>query len=180
MNHRIELAQTETRSAAGHSFLPAVVNANFLLRLSNHTTSLKHLPASSSSAFPPARAGCRPGWGSDRWPHQGSTKACARPEWGVAGDGRGDPVGLQRKQPRETGGEQQEEGWGGRGAWPQQRYNNSQCGHFQRCRRMCECFLTVVIFFLPQLFSMQGSTWRTASWPPTQHCCWAACVREAL
>lgn len=30
-----------------------------------------------------------------------------------------------------------------------------------------------------QLCSMQGSTWRTASWPHTQHCCWAACVRGA-
>lgn len=31
-----------------------------------------------------------------------------------------------------------------------------------------------------QLCSTQGSTWRTASWRPTRHCCWAASVREAL
>lgn len=33
--------------------------------------------------------------------------------------------------------------------------------------------------FCFQLCSTPGSTWRTALWPRTRRCCWAACVRGA-
>lgn len=50
---------------------------------------------------------------------------------------------------------------------------------------VCVCFFFLLMFILClcflifQLCITQGSTWRTASWRPTQHCCWAACVRGA-